>query len=144
MICVSRRNICALVERWDGCMVGSIDPSLGLPLTGALWRSSLLPGGVASVRSLVGLHPSSPSASISFNSHALPFNIFLEALVNPPCSLEWREEAIAAACDEQCRMPNEQFLCEQPCGMWEAAGDGVVAHQACLHTCMFSSALGGG
>jgi len=23
MICVSRRNICAFVEKWDGCMVGS-------------------------------------------------------------------------------------------------------------------------
>ena len=34
--------------------VAWLDPSLGLPLSGALWRSSLLPGSVASVRSLVG------------------------------------------------------------------------------------------
>jgi len=123
--------------------VAWLDPSLGLPLPGALWRSSLLPGGVGSVRSLVGAS-GSPSANISFNSHALPFNILLEALVNSLCSLKLREEVMAAACDEQCRMPNEQFLCGQPCGMWEAAGDGVAAHQACLHTCIFSSASGGG
>jgi len=70
------------------------------------------------------------------------FNIVPEALINPPCSLKLREGVVAAACDEPCRMPNEQVLCGQPCGMWEAACDGVAVHQACLYTSMFSSASG--